>query len=505
MSKSWIIAAALLLAGCGSGDPQGARLRVVVAGDDGLARRLAAEATAATLVGRDGNGQIIAGLATSWRFVDDGKSLILRLKPAHWDDGKPLTSKDVVASFDRAEDDPALTAAGLSDKAAALAPIARVVELRLTAASPQLLGWLAEPGLAIERPGHRTLAGYSRHNTKQGIELKRLSDTPSPATIGITSTEPEAAVALFGRGGADVVIGAGLAGLAAARSAARPEALRIDPLWGVYGYLANGLHGPLADSGVRRALAMAIDRPALTAGYGIGAMVPVAGLLPPSLAGNSGANADSGAGDTVAGAGAAGIAAGDAGKNPGAPRAIPGWTALSAEARLAEARRLLTAAGWTPAHPLRLVLLLPPGREHRSIAESVAAGWAPLGVLLSVTQVEADVRDRLVARGAFDLAVSEASIAVPDPLALLTRFRCGTGPWCNRPADAALAAAARAGPAERAAQVARAEALLADGPPLIGLFAPVRWALVGRNVAGWVPNAGASHPLTRLSVGAAPR
>ncbi|MFZ4689294.1 MAG: ABC transporter substrate-binding protein [Polymorphobacter sp.] len=502
--------AALLLAACGQSGPEGSRLTVTVIGDPerpaGLARRLVAEATQPTLVARDGAGQTVAGLATSWRFVDGGRSLILRLRPQKWRDGKaldsggkppessgkPLVSGDVVAALRRAAvaREPALATAGITGAAdiaarragarqlGVRAPISRVVEVRLDAASPLLLGWLAEPGLGVTSPRKgATLSAYDLAGTPQRRVLTRASMTSSPeaqpAQIVIAGTDNiGAALADFAAGRTDVVIGDGLAGLGEARITARGDTLRIDPLWGVYGYIANGMRGPTANPAVRRALALAVDRPALTAALGLAAVVPVAGLLPPALGGTA---------------------------LP--PRRLGGAIADTdaKAARLVQARQALAEAGWTAENPLRLVLLLPPGRVHHGIAERVAADWSRIGVLLAATQVDGATYDRLLARGDFDLAVTEASLPVPDAAALLARWRCGIGVHCNPVADALLAQARTAAPGDRPALLARAESEYLTGPPLIPLFTPLRWALVGRHVDGWTANPAGSHPLARLS------
>jgi len=497
-----VVALALLVASCGNAGPEGARLSVTVVGDaagpDSLSRRLEAEATQPTLIASDGAGQAVAGLATSWRFVDDGRSLILRLRPVKWSDGKLLTSSEVVSAFRRAavRREPAMVFSGLAGAPAiaagraspsrlgVLAPISRVVELRLEAASPLLLGWLAQPGMTIDRIGKSpaTLAVYSATGPAEKRQLKRRSMVAAPDSrpaeiIIATTADSAAAVTAFARGDTDIVIGEGLAGLGDARTGARPDALRIDPLWGIYGYVANSLRGPLADPRVRRALTMAIDRPVLTARFGIAAIAPVVGLLPPSLE-----TIDA----VVASAG-------------GAAAAEPNWRSLGIGARRVEAERLLAAAGWNRAHPLRLVLLMPPGRDHRIIAESVANEWASIGVGLAVSEVGVGDIDRRVERGEFDLAVTEASLPVGDAAAFLARWRCGAGPHCNPAVDALLNEAMRVPPAARGPLLAQAAAALSDGPPMIPLFTPIRWALVARRVDGWVPNSAASHPLARLT------
>ncbi|MBC7520564.1 MAG: hypothetical protein H7268_05650 [Sandarakinorhabdus sp.] len=490
---------ALLLAGCGNGAPEGARLRVAVVGPagTGLAARLEAEATQPTLIARDGAGQIVPALATSWRFVDEGRSLILRLRPVKWSNGTPLVSADVVTALRRAatRGEPAIIDSGLSGGTAArtapprlgvLAPIARVVELRLDAASPLLLDWLAEPAMAIVRTGKAppTLAAYAAIGPPQRRVLTRRSPDPAPdqrpAEIVITpSSDSAAAIAAFNRGDADIVIGDGLAGLGNARTGARADALRIDPLFGVYGYAANTRRGALANPAIRRALALAVDRDVLTQRFGIGAITPLDGLRP------------------AVSSGAAPVPARPAGRIASRIAAAQ-RPVQDVAARQAEAQQLMAAAGYSPAQPLRLVLLMPPGRDHRLVAEAVAGDLAAIGVVLAVSEV-GDI-DRRMARGQFDLAVVESSLAPADAGALLARWRCNRGRHCNPAADALLDAARRALPADRPALLDQAEAALMTGPPMIALFKPVRWALVARGVDGWMPNVAGSHPLARMDV-----
>ena len=493
---------ALLLAGCGA-SPEGAQLVVTVVGEpgQGLARRLEAEATRPGLVARDGSGQVVAGLASSWRFLDNGNSLILRLRPVKWSDGRALTATDVVAALRRAaaRREPALGFAGIAGaplpgragisasgkagvgKLGASAPISRVVELRLESTSPQMLGWLAEPGLGITRPGARaaTLAGYGASGPANARLLTRRSDSAGPearpAAIRIATADSRTAIAGFARGDSDIVFGEGLAGLGEARTVARADALRLDPAWGLYGYVANSRKGPLAGAGVRRALAMAIDRPRLVARFGIAAIAPADGLLPHDR------SAMTAAGETP-------------------PADMTDWLSLNTAARREAARRLLAAAGYSAERPLRLVVLLPPGRDHRNVADIVGNDWRDIGVVLAASEMSTSAIESRIARGTFDLALTEAALPEPDPAAALARWRCRAGPHCNPAADALLDAALVAPAAERSALLIRVEAEMLAGPPLIPLFTAIRWALVARNVDGWVPNRAASHPLARLAV-----
>lgn len=483
----------LALAACGAPDPNAARLTVTVVGSpwtDGLATRLEDEATRPTLIARDGSGALVPGLASSWRFVDDERSLILRLSPVKWSDASALSANEVVAAFRRAATlgTPALDNAGIATgktpaKLGVLAPISRVVEIRLTAASPLLLGWLADPALAVVRAaplptlGNYTAAGPAKRRTltrRGGM----ASDAAQSASIVIASNADAAgAVASFARGDSDIIIGDGLAGFGEARTVARPQMLQVDALWGVYGYVANGLKGPLKDPKLRLALSLAIDHAALAARVGLAAMAPVTGLLPPALASS---------------AAAASLV--------GAPVRPPPFD-MTAQRMLAQ--QLLVSITGKRA-PIRLTLLLPPGRDHRVIADQVAADWLALGITLAISQASpAAIADKMQ-RGEFDLALTEDSLTVPDAAALLSRWHCGVGASCNPAADTLFDRARAAPPSLRPALLAAAEAKWMEGPPMVPLLTPLRWALVARRVNGWTPNPAGSHPLGRLTVTAQP-
>jgi ABC-type transport system substrate-binding protein len=238
--------------------------------------------------------------------------------------------------------------------------------------------------------------------------------------------------------------------------------LQVDPLWGVYGYVANTRSGPLKDPQLRRALSLATDRTAVAARVGLAAMTPVEGLLPPGLA----------------------------------PVAA---TAPDMAARIMEAARLRDGKA-----PVRLTLLLPPGHDHRVIAERVATDWAALGVTLAYSEVDAASIAARIKRGNFDLALTETSQPVADAAAMLARWRCDGGLVCDPAADALLDKARTAPLAERPALIAAAEARWLEAPPMVPLLTPLRWALVARTVEGWTANRAGSHPLGRLTVAAKP-
>lgn len=493
--------ALLLLAACGGdGDATAPTLRVEAIGalsdPGGAPRRLLSGATQTGLVGVNAAGQVVPGLAASWRVTADGRSIIFKLRAAKWSDGRELRASDVVDSFRRlaaAKGPPARqllapivgAPAVLAGRApprtlGVSAPLDNVVEVALAAPAPELLAVLALPEMAVTRPGRPAPAIGPFRIAQQVEEVVRLKPDRNwfghgEVRLGEIAlrgeTEPVAAMARFTRDAADIVTGGGIAGLGDARTLPAPRMLRLEPAWGVYGYAAGVRSGPLADVRVRRALAMAIDRAALLRQpFAIPAMAPMLGVLPPNL--------------------------------PGVTPILPDWAALELPARRAEAARLLLEAGYGPARPLELTVSLPPGREHGAVLTQVAADWAPLGVLVTA-QVRSAAGHASQLGGRFELALVERTVPVAAATAMLLPMRCGFAPggFCAPEADAAIRAAQfGADPAARAAGLAQAQAVLVAETPLIPLFTPVRWSLVNPRVQGWTDNPAGLHPLAALAM-----
>lgn len=496
MSVRPILGLALVLAACG-GAPrdEGSTLRADLVGDAGdpagTAPRAVAMATQEGLVAVDAAGRVVPGLATSWRIADDGLSIIFRLRPAAWPDGRKVTAADVVAVFRRE------TAAASRNRFKPLlagvtvgAPVENVVEVRLPGAMPELLQLLAQPELAIVRGGPRppsigpftVAAAATDAPAAAPIRLQRNPAYHAAATVALGAVEitpvddPGPAIARFARDRTDLVTGAGLTGFGDARLLQASNALRVEPSWGVYGYVVNTRRAPLADPRVRRALSMAIDRDDLGSRlFGV-AMTPVLGLVPPL-------------------------------PSEQVPP-LPDWAIKAPAERLALARALLAEAGFTADAPLRLTISLPQGREHALVAQEITADFGRIGVGVRLATRTTAAHAVTLARGDFDLAMLDLASPVDSPLVFLARFACAarTGGYCNRDADALVAEGrAMPDPAARAAALARAEAMIVADAPFVPLFAPIRWSLVARRVGGWANNAAGIHPLGELTIsGAAP-
>jgi peptide/nickel transport system substrate-binding protein len=456
----------LLLAGCSS-EPPGGTLAVAVAGEGpdavALAEQLAAEASEATLISRGPGGELAPGLATSWRFLDSGSDLILRLAPVRWPanggQGPELAARDVVLSLGRTPRHyrPALAATGLAGRGTARAPIARVVELSPRPATPHLLDWLAEPALAVrDRRGRPFPGPYAARRDGNGWQLERRSEMAQPAAraarISLSLLPADGAIREFAAGRRALVLGTGLAGLGAVRASDQGRDIRIEAVDGVIG-LAMRSGGALGDARLRRALWLAADGGPLANRVALAALVPQSRLwsqLPPAADDRSRPLTD----------------------------------------RRAEARALLAEAGYGPDRPLRLRLAVPAGPDWLQLAEALANHLVPIGINLTVAPA-----DRA------DLLLEEHVANVPDAVVHLARWSCARARPCSPEADQLLAEAAAVGnnPVRRLALAAAAETEMQADPAFVPLLRPVRWALVAERLTGFQPNRLGRHPLGRIS------
>jgi oligopeptide transport system substrate-binding protein len=509
--KRLALLALLALAACGNpdaGKAPGATLRIDVIGPFdpaasrtviGGPREVLMNATQVGIVDFDAQGQVIPGLATSWRVSDDGLSYIFRLREAQWEDERELTAGDVVAVMRRImapdsrhplkpllrriENAPEVMAGKKPPKALGVYdPLPNIVEIRLASPQPQLLQTLAHPSMSITRRGEfppATGPFTVVDGDARPIQLRRNPSYYDASAVAVERVElmpmPEAveAVGRFRRGATDIVTGGTVAGLGEARAVPTPQALRLEPSYGVYGYLANSRTGPTADPRVRRALSMAIDRAALVQRqFAIDAMQPVLGVVPPNL------------------------------PSYGSPPP-PIWANLPLEARLAEARALLADAGYGPGKPLWIEVSLPAARDHAAVLAAVARDWAQIGVNTRAATRSHDLHAKTLAEGKFELALVERLSPVDSGYFFLAPFTCASrnGGYCNPAVDRLLDETRTIADLDaRRRALQSAEQLVMADQPAIMLFVPVRWSLVHPRVSGWSENITGAHPISRLDV-----
>jgi len=458
------------LAGCGGAGQRKDDAPVVVSAisapvaDDNatMPARVLLGATAQGLVRFDAAGQIEPGLAERWIVIDDGRSFIFRLREAQWSDGEPVTAAQVVRALRRgvaATHGPLAPFLAVIDEIVEMTP--QVIEVRLRRPRPDLLKLFAQPELAVAREDKGSGPFRIAQRDGAGISLVPAPDPaaregdPAPEqTLVLRGERAALALARFKEGKSDLVLGGGftdwpLVGVAQIA----PANIRIDPALGLFGLAVMRREGFLGEAVNREALAMAIDRAALTRAISPD-WTPVETLLPAQL--------DSAARPT-----------------------LPPWSALRFEARQ------LTASGrvaaWRRVHPepVTLRIALPSGPGATLVWAHLAASLRAIGVEPARVGME-----------------DEAELRLVDAVAPYDSGRWFVATACPACPEAAVAVidAGRDAPdlAQRALRIAEADAALTADSAYIPLAQPFRWSIVALRLQAWQGNARAWHPLNHL-------
>ncbi len=466
------------------------------------------------LVVRGARGEPVPGCAESWTVSEDGLRYTFRLRAGlEWSDGTPLTAEDFVYSFRRLMDPAtAASAAGLflvldgaraiisreaaPDTLGVSAPDPRTVEVRLSAPAPYFIQLLANtqsvpvPRHVIERfgrewtrPGNMITNGpyvLAERIPQTAIRLVRNPRFHAASTVRIDTVvwrpiqDLGAAFRQFRAGEIDTLLSMPPEELDWVR-ANQPEALHAAPIQATYYLLFNVSRPPFDDARVRRALALAIDREAITERLLKTGVLPAWSLVTPGTGGY------------------AGLKTRAAGMSPAA--------------RQAEARELLREAGYGPDRPLAVPVLYGTNEESRRILLAIAGMWQDLGVRAELTNVEFSAAIRALRTRDFSVARSSLFALFDDPYAFLQQLRTGMpsnfSGYANPVYDARLDSAnATADAASRLSLLAEAEALMLEDQPVIPIYWYYGTALVGPRVQGWI-DAPLGTPPTRY-LGLAP-
>ena len=430
-------------------------------------------ATDAGLVALDSNGEVVPALAESWIVTDDGLSFIFRLRNDSWPDGSSLTAQSVRASLMRVLDQLDGTSLGLD-----LAPIedvramaGRVIEVRLKGPEPALLQLLAQPELALRREGESMgEMTLSREEGPLTLAMKPPEQRGLPEdenwqdtvrTLRLFAREGPAAVDAFYNGDVDLVLGGhvGYLPLIDLGPLSRGTAL-LDPALGLFGLQIRRARGPLADRGVREAIAMALDRNALTSGFNVGGWTPTTRIVAPGMADDPGLVDER-------------------------------WTGADlAELRARAGGRVLE---WRAAQP--------DGGESAPVV-TVWLGEGP-GYDLLLRELSTQLGSIGIDLQAAD-STSQADLVLVDRVAryagprwFLNQFACSLGRGlCSEDADLLVEQALEQRDTQtRDLLLAEAEEALTQTGAFIPFGSPLRWSLVRGDLDGFAANVWAYHPL----------
>ncbi len=451
----------------------------------------------------------VPGVAERWDVSSDGLTYTFRLRAdANWSNGEPVTAQDFINSFRRV-----LTPSLAADYATMLhvvlnaeawhkgaladfaqvglaAPDARTLRIRLEHPVPHFLSLLTHP---VWFPVHLPTLEKSGSPWQRGTKWTRPETIVSNGAFVLKRWEPgkllvaekspvywdRAAVRLeaihfhpaTGVDAEERAYRAGQLHLTEALPFAkvdtwrreRPDELHISPFLDTYFYRLNVTRPGLNDARIRRALALAVDRDAITKKILRGGQQPAHTLTPPGLTGY----------------------------------ALPEGLRTDFHA----ARLLLAEAGYAGGRGLPpLELLYNSSANHQVIAEAVQETWRrELGVEVRLANMEQSTL--LAQRRTLDYQILRSDWAGDylDPTTFLEVFASDssnnhTG-WKNRRYDSLLYEAGRTpDPAGRLALLQRAEAILLDEVPLIPIYYYTTVRLVHPAVRGWHPTLLDRHP-----------
>lgn len=448
-------------------------------------------------------GNILPGVAQSWDIENDGLRYIFHLREsARWSNGDPVTAEDFVAGIQRTinpangsayadslriikgakdilsgEKEPgtlAVTAAG---------PHELVIELATPA--PYLLGMLthhsmypihraslAEHGERFTRPGNLVGNGafkLAKWRVNSHIRLQKNEHYWDKDAVRLTEVyyypidDEEAEYNRFRAGGLDVTQTIPVRRYAQLRED-HPDALRIAPYLSTYYYGFNLSKPPFKDApGLRRALSMVVNRGIIAEKVmGVGEL-PAWSLSPPGIS------------------------------NYQAPQLE--YADWPMEKRLAEARELYAAAGYSADNPLEVEIRHNTGDNHRRVAIAIATMWRQaLGVEATIVNEEWRVFIQ-TRRQREETEVYRAGWVgdYNDPYTFLQTLMSGNAvndtTYSNPDYDAAVSRAAAIVDTEARMQAMRdAESILLADHPILPLYVYVSKHLVAPYVGGWQDN-----------------
>jgi len=444
------------------------------------------------------DGGIEPGAASSWTISDDGLVYVFHMRDnARWSNGDPVTAHDFVYGLRRSVDP-----ATLSNYSIMLRPILNAeaiiagemppealgvraiddltLEIRLNGPTPYFLGVLTHSASypvhrpTVERYGDRwarpgRLVSNGAYRLRDWVMQSHIVLERNPyywdnenTTIDEVWYYPienqSTELQRYRAGALDMTYDLPFRQLSWIRSNLADE-LVISEYLGVYYYGLNVTRPPFKDNiPLRHALYLAIDREILTRQVTTAGEIPAYGYVP----------------------GAANY-----------EQVVPEWAEWTQEERVAEARRLYEAAGYSRDNPLQLQILYNTHENHRTIAVAISSMWQEtLGIETELVNEEWKVyletrrskQDTQVFRAGW---IGDYNDAYNFLEILHSDSGLNDSGWDNENYDQLLEASSQENDLARRARIMRqAEGVLLEEMPVI----PVYFYVTKRLVKPWVGN-----------------
>jgi oligopeptide transport system substrate-binding protein len=460
------------------------------------------------------DGTVIPGAAESWTISDDGLTYTFTLRDHTWSDGTPVTADDFVFGFRRILD-PATAA----EYAYLLYPIKNAEAINNgSQTDPEALGARAvDPKtleITLEQPTsyfielltHYTSFPIPKHKVEElGDDWVKPGNIVGNGAYTVVEWVPNSQVRMaknenfwdaenvaidevvyypteerntgtkqFRAGEVDVQYDFASEQIDFLKENL-PEATHISPGLAAYYYVFNTKEPPFDDVRVREALAMAVERDAITDKILRTGEIPAYNLVPP----NTGTY--------------------------GEPPQVE-WADMPYQERVEQAKALLAEAGFGPDNPLKFTLRYNTSENHKKIAIAIAAMWKQLGVQAELFNTEVKVHYNDLQSHDFQVARAGWVADYNDPENFLTLLRTSTGPmnygqYSNEEYDRLMAESDATTDEEARNELMRqAEALMLTELPLIPIYHYVDKNLVSPRVQGWVDNTKNKHWTRWLSL-----
>jgi peptide/nickel transport system substrate-binding protein len=383
---------------------------------------------------------VVPELAERWSWQDNHRNLVFFLrKNVRWHDGQPFTSKDVKYTFDvvrEAKDAPAkLRLSPRKDWFANVEAIEaadpHTVVFRLKRPQPALLLMLAAGYMPVY-PAHVPVADLRQRCVGTGpfklkeyqrgqlVELERNPDyfMPNrPYLDGIRYliiTERGTRLAALQSGRLDAFAPLEMTKLMSETVKKAQPSLVVSETgqMGSDNVVINHKRPPFDNLQIRRAVSLAMDRSASVQAVRHGGAVVGAAFMPKPWGSWSLLDKDL--------------------------RALPGYRGAAQDK--AEARRLLTAAGYGPGKPLRVEMVTRTIPVYLDLASFVLDELRQVGVEVTLKQLDTAAWFPALARRDYTIGANLTAPAVDDPdVYLYENYKCGTSrnytDYCSEEVD----------------------------------------------------------------------